>query len=75
MAEDDKEKTAFSSPQEHFEFNVMPFGLTNALATLQRLMECVLAELSGEECLIYLDGVIVFSLLFKEHLEQIGQGV
>ena len=62
MAESDKEKTAFSTSQGHFEFNVMPFGLTNALATFQRLMECVLVGLSGEECLIYLDDIIVFSV-------------
>ena len=64
----DKEKTAFSTPGGHFEFNVMPFGLTNAPATFQRLMECVLAGLTGEECLIYLDDIIVFSSSFKEHL-------
>ena len=73
MTEDDKEKMAFSTPQGHFEFNVMPFGLTNAPATFQRLMECVLAGLSGEECLIYLDDVIVFSVSFKEHLERLAR--
>ena len=41
----------------HFEFNVMPFGLTNSPAMFQRLMECVLAGLVGEECLINLDDV------------------
>ena len=71
MAENDKEKTAFSTPQGHFEFNVMPFGITNAPATFQRLMECVLAGLSGEECLIYLDDVIVFSVSFKEHMDRL----
>ena len=53
--EPDKEKTAFSTPQGHFEFNVMPFGLTNAPATFQRLMDCVLSGLTYEQCLIYLD--------------------
>ena len=59
VAEEDKEKTAFSSPQGHFEFNVMPFGLTNAPATFQCLMECTFAGLTPEECLIYIDDVIV----------------
>ena len=53
IEEDDKEKTAFSTEKGLFEFNVMPFGLTNAPATFQRLMECILAGLKGEQCLIY----------------------
>ena len=47
----------------------MLFGLTNAPATFQQQMECVLTGLSGEECLIYLDDVIVFSVSFKEHMD------
>ena len=61
VSPEDKEKTAFSTPYGHFEFNVMPFGLTNAPATFQRLMQCVLAGISGEVCLGYLDDIIVFS--------------
>ena len=68
VEESDKEKTAFSTMNGHFEFNVMPFGLTNAPATFQRLMECVLAGLMYEQCLIYLDDIIVFSSTFNEHL-------
>eukprot|EP00731_Ephydatia_muelleri_P031115 Em0022g629a len=69
IEEDDKEKTAFSTEKGHFEFNVMPFGLTNAPATFQQLMECILAGLTGEQCLIYIDDIIVFSASFPEHLE------
>ena len=60
----EKENTAFSTRSGYYEFNVMPFGLTNAPATFQRLMECVLAGLTGEQCLIYLDDIIVFSSTF-----------
>ena len=49
----------------------MPFGLTNAPATFQRLMECVLAALIDEQCLIYLDDIVVFSKTFQEHLQHL----
>ena len=71
LEEADKEKTAFSTPRGHYEFNVMPFGLTNAPATFQRLMECLLAGLTVEECLTYIDDIIVFSTTFEQHLERL----
>ena len=69
VAEEDQEKTAFSSPQGSFEFNVMPFGLTNAPATFQHLMECTLSGLTPEQCLIYLDDIIIYSATFEDHLQ------
>ena len=69
VQEEDKEKTAFSTSKGHYEFNKMPFGLTNAPATFQRLMECVLAGITDNECLIYIDDIIIlFSQSFKVHL-------
>ncbi|KAL5503369.1 hypothetical protein EMCRGX_G010306 [Ephydatia muelleri] len=81
VEEGDKEKTAFSTRDGHYEFNVMPFGLTNAPATFERLMECVLAGLtySGslnppeyEQCLVYLDDIVIFSMTFPQHLERLA---
>ena len=37
----------------------MPFGLCNAPATLQRLMDLVLAGVQWSRCLVYLDDIIV----------------
>lgn len=68
VQEEDKPKTAFPTPYGLFEFNVMPFGLSNAPATFQRLMQCMLAGLSPEQCLTYIDDIIVFSASFEQHL-------
>ena len=68
VSDQDKEKTAFSTPEGLFEFNVMPFGLCNAPATFQRLMDAVLAGLQWSSCLVYLDDVIVPGKTFGEHL-------
>ena len=70
-AEQDKPKTAFTTGKGHYEFNVMPFGLSNAPATFQRLMDLVLAGLQYEQCLVYLDDVIVFSSTFEEHTSRL----
>ena len=67
----DKEKTAVCTPHGLFEFNVMPFGLCNAPATFQRLMDCVLAGLQWQSCLVYLDDVIVLGRSFPEHLHNL----
>jgi hypothetical protein len=74
MHPEDKEKTAVCTPEGLFEFNVMPFGLCNAPATFQRLMDCVLAGLHWETCLVYLDDVIVLGKSFEDHLRNL-QGV
>ena len=35
-------------------------------------MECVLAGLTEEQCLIYLDDIVVFSATFEDHIERLG---
>ena len=61
-------KTAFVTKYGLYEFTTMPFGLTNAPATFQRVMELALQGLQWQQCLIYLDDIIVFGRTFEEHM-------
>ena len=63
----DRQKTAFSSPDGLFEFNVMPFGLCNAPATFQRLMDRMLAGMNWKTCMVYLDDIIILSNTPTQH--------
>ena len=67
----DADKTAFITRRGCFRFRVMSFGLTNAPSVFQRLMDLVLAGLTWDVCLVYLDDVIVFSSDFEEHTRRL----
>ncbi|KAL0829563.1 hypothetical protein ABMA28_003074 [Loxostege sticticalis] len=68
---EDKYKTAFVTPDGHFEFNRMPFGLANAPATFQRIMNQVLGSTRHREALAYLDDVIIPAKDFSEGLARL----
>ena len=68
-----REKTAFCTPDGLYEFNVMPFGLCNAPATFQRLMDSVLAGLQWNTCLVYLDDIVILGNTFTNHLHSLQQ--
>ncbi|UYV80120.1 K02A2.6-like [Cordylochernes scorpioides] len=67
----DREKTAFITPDGLYEFNVMPFGLCNAPATFERMIDNVLRGLKWDMCLCYLDDIVVYGSIFKEHLTRL----
>jgi hypothetical protein len=69
VAEEDRAKTAFSTPEGLWEWLRMPMGLTNSPATFQRAMNMALSGLNWSCCLCYVDDVILFSKTFEEHLE------
>ncbi|KAJ1117862.1 hypothetical protein NDU88_006058 [Pleurodeles waltl] len=62
-----KERSAFSTPEGHFQFKVMPFGLKNAPATFQQLVNRVLSGLESFSA-AYLDDIAVFSSTWEDHL-------
>jgi len=67
MNEKDKCKTAFMTKRGQYEFNRMPMGLNGAPATFQRAMNVILRELVWEQCVVYLDDVLVFGKTLEEH--------
>ena len=72
MDEDSIPLTAFTvGPLGFYECVRMPFGLTNAPATFQRLMESCLGDLHLQQCIIYLDDIIIFSKTPSDHLERL----
>ena len=67
LAEEDKEKTVFTSPLGLLQFRVTPFGLSRVPATFQRLMDTMLW--GSEE--IHLDDVVIYGTEWGEHLQNI----
>ncbi|KAG5869149.1 hypothetical protein JTB14_031130 [Gonioctena quinquepunctata] len=70
LSRESKEKTAFSvSRRGLFHFNVLHFGLSNAAQCQQRLMDAVFGPKLEPNIFVYLDGVIIVSKTFEEHIE------
>ena len=73
LAEQAREKTAFVTPDGHYEWLVMGMGLTNAPATFQRLMYRVLGGLLWTNSMAYLDDIVVFSPTFEQHITDLTE--
>uniref|UniRef100_A0A0G4GRB8 Reverse transcriptase domain-containing protein n=1 Tax=Chromera velia CCMP2878 TaxID=1169474 RepID=A0A0G4GRB8_9ALVE len=73
MHKADAEKTAFVTPFGLYEFTRMPFGLVNAPSIFQRVMTLLLAGLTRDIALVYIDDIIVFSRLHAEHLRDLRE--
>ncbi len=58
--EDDRDKTAFTTPWGTFHYEKMPFGLKNAGATFQRAMDMAFANEKDVFLVVYLDDLTVF---------------
>ena len=66
MDEACKEKTTFICRYGTYQFEVMPFGLMNSGATIQRMMDNILANVSNVKC--YIDDVVIHSATEEEHM-------
>ena len=61
MREEDRPKTAFLTQMGFIVLKRMPFGLCNATAPFQRLIDVLLKHQIGNEILVYLDYLLMFS--------------
>ncbi len=73
VAEEDREKTAFTTGQGLYQWRSMPMGLSNAPATFQRLMELVLRGLPWHICMVYLDDILIYNKTFEEHMSSLKE--
>jgi hypothetical protein len=67
LAEQDRFKTAFSTPVGQFQFRRLPFGLCNSPATYARLVNLVLHGIPYHMALPYLDDTITHSRDLASH--------
>ncbi|MCP3683878.1 MAG: RNA-directed DNA polymerase, partial [bacterium] len=65
------EKTAFTMHVGNFEYTKVLYGLQGAPSSFQRLMNFDLAGLQNDFAACYLDDVLVWSVTFPEHLENL----
>ncbi len=61
------EKTAFQTPDGHFEWTVLPFGLKNAPAEFCRMMHNILGN--KPNVIVYLDDICIHTDTIEKHLE------
>lgn len=67
MDDEDREKTAFSTDSNHYEWNRLPMGLVGASMTFQRLMNNILRGLIGRDCFVYLDDIVIYGRDLSDH--------
>lgn len=63
----DTHKTAFTTPEGHFEFDRMAFGLKNTPPEYQRLMFEIFHGLIGKGLFIYIDDFVIYAKTLEEH--------
>ncbi|CAK1586140.1 unnamed protein product [Parnassius mnemosyne] len=71
VAEEDRHKTAFTTPFRTFRFHRMHFGLKNSPTTFQRLMDHFRTGLSDVCVVAYLDDLLVVSDDVASHVRDL----
>ena len=67
LAEEDQDKTSFTTPWGTYCYVVMPFSLKNAGATYQRAMMAIFHDMIHIDMKVYVDDILVKSRTHAEH--------
>lgn len=67
LKEEHKKFTAFSTANRHCEFERLPMGFINSGAHFQSFMNIILSGLTPEECLVYMDDILIYANSLEEH--------
>jgi hypothetical protein len=67
ISKEDRPKTAFRTPFDHFQLKVLIEGFTNAPATFQTVMNSILHPYIRKFVVVYIDDILIFSKTEAEH--------
>lgn len=73
IAEEDRDKTAFTSHYGLFHFTRMPFGLKNDPGTFQRANDVLDTKVKQQFAFIYIDYIVMDSCRTVEYIDHVGQ--
>lgn len=73
MHPDDQEKTTFINEKGIYCYKVIPFGFKNASVTYQRLMNKMFVEQLDDTIEVYIDDMLVKSLIVEQHMTYLSQ--
>lgn len=72
LDEDSRPCTAFITPDgKHYQMKRLPMGLNISPSAFSRIMALALAGLTGLNCLVYLDDLIIFSRDRQQHFKDL----
>lgn len=63
----DRSITAFTTPTGQYQMTRLPMGLKISPSTFSRMMTVAMSGLNAEQCLVYLDDIVVFGKNMQEH--------
>ena len=69
----DEWKTAFRTHFEHYKYLIMPFELINRSAMWQAYINNVLRKFLNVFVIVYLDNIVVYSKIKKDHIWDVRQ--